>query len=499
MKNAALLDDLKTLRCHADLTESARTMIENAFFALTPSSAMLVEIGVVTKLSLFRTLALVLKADYERHAKNQEEREQEERERTRREQAFFGRIAPMAEGSQQASPREQWQPWCELARFAALLSVFEHCPSTARLEILIREQWALGVHQLPVQSVSSLAERDQWATALLDAAPLLLQAQFLETKGRWLQQEFQLACLIDLRKELGDSMESARLRFLMVVKNVYPAYVAAAHRLALWKFREHYSDATFTAEEMHQRLIGDLIDSAVDASASVVLEAELESVLLDSVSQLQSDLAAMNHLLGLAQAGMLSPASSAERRTCETLFRKLVRKIHPDALAQHEHYVAISETNKHTLTEIWQQASATYRHRAYLEPGRLLNFVANLTHWHERVDRILRHLTFHAPDRLVDGDNLEEQQDWINRALIEVDCHLHALRDDLAQLQLDPQHQKHLQVLRASTPEQLAECCRMAQQAKAWNGAADQIECAMQTRTAEEARAETAFRKGAHL
>lgn len=475
MKSATLSEDLKALSTQAN-ANAARNLVERAYFAASPDAATLLEVGVALELGAFRTLALLLKADWEAYEKRRVAQEEARADIERRQREFHGHEPHRGD----TPVSEPWQPWADMARWGELLATLNDCPAPGRLDVLLLEQWALGCHQLAALELVALAWRHAQATALLDGAPAHMQAQFLADKREWLQQEFQLACLIDARKVLGDDMERARWDFLMIVQGVYPDLVAAAQHLALWKFRERFDDPTFTAQEMQERLAVDLTGSD-DAAASVVLEPELRNVLLDSLT-LEADLASIRRVQQLAQAGALSAVSSEDMRHATTLFRKLARKIHPDALAQHPHYDSISAANKQALAEIWQQASATYRQRAYLEPKRLLNYIENLENWHERVDRILRNLAFHAPDRLVEGDTLAAQWDWIKQSLTEVARYLHAVREELVRLQLDPQYLEHLRVIRLSEQERLAERARMAQQARSWKAQADDIQRQMECR-----------------
>lgn len=496
MKPASLLDDIKTIGAHIGSSESVYALFERAFFAPAPDATTLVEVGIAAELGVFRTLALLLKGEWEVYENNRAAQDHERQEIARRARAFYGQDQTMQFGLPNDSVFEPWQPWNDPARLGAMLAPFTNCPSPESLEVLILEQQALGCHQLGTLELVPLERRYHHATALLDAATPSAQREFLEAKGEWLRQELQLAQLTDMRKRVADEMEQARMAFLLIVQDVYLAMLDAANRLALWRYRQHFGDITMTEEEVRERLVLELAESSGQPSA-VPLEPELLEALRDCIEQLRSDLASIHQLARLSHAGHLALASAEDLQRATTLFRKLARKIHPDALRQHPQYDAISSENKKTLEDIWVEASATHRNRVYLEQKKLINYVEHLEAWCRRAEQILRHLDFHDPGKIIEGETLDAQLDCIGAALVEVGRYLHAVRDEISMLQLDPQHQEHLRVIGMSEQERQAERCRIAQQASAWNYTADQIQSEMEVRSAAEARAEASLLKGA--
>ena len=489
MNPIPLLDDLKALRDQGEIPEPAAALIEQVFFEETPSLSTLAEIGAAANLCLFRALALLLKADFERHQRHDEMEEEQQLERERRKRAYFGRGGTLRAAYSGNPPLRPWQPWTESARLGDLLKRFKDCPAADRLEVLLLEQWALGAHQMDTFELRPLAERYRHSTALLDAATRAERATFIEAKGEWLRQEYQLAQLTDMRKRLSDDMERARMVFLLIVQDVYGSILDSANRLALWRYRQHFNDITMTTEEVRQRLALDY-GEAESPLAAVALEPELLEVLRDRIEQLHADLNSMNQLVRLSGSGQISLASREDLQRATMLFRKLARKIHPDALCQHPQYNAISAPNKKSLSDMWVEASATHRNRVYLEPKKLINYEQNLEHCLRRADKILQHLDFHDPSKIIEGNTLEEQFACVTAAREEVERYLHAVRDDFARLQLDPQHQEHLRVISMNAHERQAERSRMAQQTRTWNTAADQIQRAMAAQAAAQSRAE---------
>jgi hypothetical protein len=159
--------------------------------------------------------------------------------------------------------------------------------------------------------------------------------------------------------------------------------------------------------------------------------------------------------------------------------------IHPDALARHDEFAAIAPENRQRLKEIWHQASATHGTRAFLSHDRLVNYVVHLQSWIAEVERILRCPTFHAPSRLLEGATLEARHADLRRAMADVARHLHAVRDDIAQLEFDPQHQQYRTVIAMDESERTAERARMAALTERWNEEARHLAVALNERLAK--------------
>jgi hypothetical protein len=454
-----------------------------------PEPTALAEFARRQGLSLFQALALTLKLDWE-HAR-QAGRKDRSTSVPRVDQSTDAEV-------QQANTGDlgsvSWAPWQNPARYVALFAAFADCPSEDPMTLLLLEQSALGCHHLSAQDVAKLAARHARSTEMLDAAPPETQKIFSADKREWLLQEFELTGLIEMRQRLVDAMESARIAFLAITADAYATMIAAGHKLALWRYRRHFGDVTMTLQEVTALLALEQ-DLGVDGTGAVPLEPELHAALRDSVEEVASDQRVMREMSLLIASGGVEPASEEDQRQAADLFRKLAR-IHPDALSRHPEYASISPENQRRLSEIWTEASATHRVRVYLARRKLLSYVQNLESWQREVNRILRHLTFHDPGKLVEGNTLDEQWAFVKAARAEVQHQLHAVRDDLAQLQLDPRHDQHLRVVGLSEQEREAERASMFERAQAWNDEAAQIEAQMLATAAADAQADAVRLKG---
>src|SRR5262245_15834342 len=181
MKPIPLLEDLQALRASTHLSDAARATIDHAYFAPAPSAAMLIGAALAAGFGVFKALALATKGDAQQHR-----------------------------------PPPAWQPWVQGHKWFELLEPFDDRPPLDRLEVLLREQWALGCHVIGIDALDALATRYERSIVLLDAAPPDDQQGFLADKNEWLRQEFELACLTDLRHQTVDEMQRARVSFLLL-------------------------------------------------------------------------------------------------------------------------------------------------------------------------------------------------------------------------------------------------------------------------------------------
>lgn len=462
---------MKPVPLHADLDmleanhPAARALVDG--FRRTAQDAagtglLLAQIGTAGELGCFRTSALLLKADWEAH---------ERRGRTNA-----------------ATAAAAWRPWEDADRFATHLACFDDA-GTLPIELLLLEQCALACHLLGAAQVAELAEQHARASALIARAPAAQQQAFAADKSAWLHREFEYEALVDIRRQIVDEIEAARMAFLSITGRAYAELVEGAHILALWRYRLQFNDITLTVEEMSLRLAHDLDE------ANANLEPDLRLALLDSIQELRKDHQAMRRLALLHSLGQTEPASEEDLRRAARLFQQLARKIHEDVLTQREDYASISPQNRRRLKEIWTEASATHRNRVHLAKDKLLNYSSHLEAWHVEVDRILRHLSFHSPSRLLEGETLEEMHDDLRRAIAEVQQYLHAVRDDIAQLQLDPQHTEYQRVIHLSADEREAELARMRTRADECKAEAASIEARMLANAAADAGADAAALK----
>lgn len=434
-----------------------------------PDAAELVAFARGAGLGLFETLALLLKRDWE--------------------------------AAEAAGPATAWgacwQPWQDRARYAELLAAFDEGREPQRLALLLIEQCALGCHHLAAAEVARLAARHAHTTALLDAAPPAARQAFVDDKSDWLLHEFELTGLLALHQQLADEVEGARFRFLAIAGEAYAQLVAAGQRLALWRCRRQFGDPTMTWPEAAALLALDHdADSPAAAAGAVPLEPELRAVLDDGIDEVAGDRRVVHELSLLMACGGVEAASAADLRRATELFRQLAR-IHPNALDHHPEVASISPENRARLDQIWNEAMPVHRARGRLSRRRLLNHVRHLESWLREVDAILRHLSFHDPGKLVDGDTLDEQQAFVRAALDEVHHQLHATREDLARLQLDARHAQHLRFLALEPAQREVERAAMVDLARAWDDEAARLEAALLAAAAAAAQADASCLKGA--
>ena len=487
MKPVSLLDDLKTLLGRGALANVARTQIEQAYLAQWPAPEALVEIGDLAGLGLYHTLALVLKADSEVFAHNRMNREARQRE--------FNSLTASSLDVDSVTPAEAWAPWEFLSRFQVLLMGFDDCPNAVRFEVLVREQCVLGCHQIGARELGHLCTRFEYNNKLLDAASPSACEAFLRRKLGWLEQEADLAGLIDIQRRTIETSEQARREYLRAMADVYESYVSSARRLARFRYRLRLGDPTLTDVEVQELVALDLAGT-LDRVPLVALEPDLQMALRDDVDGVRSDLRSMRFITELAARGLLTPASREDLQYAAILFYRLARKIHPDALgpAQLE---TLSPENRRRIDDIWNKAFPAHRNRAYLSKERLLDHVDNLERWHRQVDQILRNADARDPFRLIEGNTLDEQAAHIDCLLDDVLRQQRALRDDIAQRQFDPLFLEFQRLNRMSEQEREAERCRMARATQTWNTAADAIERELREQEALQARVNAQALKGA--
>lgn len=454
MRHTPLNDDLQRLGGEAALPA-----------APLPEAAGLVAFARRAGLGLFETLALLLKRDWE--------------------------------AAEAAGPATAWgacwQPWQDRARYAELLAAFDAGREPQRLALLLIEQCALGCQHLAAGEVARLAARHARTTALLDAAPPAAQQAFVEDKSDWLLHEFELTGLLALHQQLADEVEGARFRFLAIAGAAYELLVRAGQRLALWRCRRQFGDPTMTWPEVAALLA---LNRDADNAGAVPLEPELHAVLADDLDEVAGDRRVVHELSLLMACGGVEPASEADLRRATELFRQLAR-IHPDTFDRHPEAASISPENRARLEQIWNEAMPTHRARGRLSRRRLLDYVRHLESWLREVDAIMRHLSFHDPGKLVDGDTLDEQQAFVRAALDVVHRQLHTTREDLARLQLDARHAQHLRFLALEPPQREAERAAMVDQARAWDDEAARIEAVLLAAAAAAAQADANCLKGA--
>jgi hypothetical protein len=334
--------------------------------------------------------------------------------------------------------------------------------------------------------VAPPAERFAREGAVLAQAGEAARAAYLDDKCGWLRDELQLDDLLALRQELVAELEQARLRYLAITGQAAVESVEAAHRLALLRYRLALDDPTLTAEELDLRLLRDLDADGADA-AFVDLEPELRLALLDTVQAIRGDHRSLRRLAELCSSGNAQAASEEDQRHAALLFRRLARMIHPDALRQRDGFSAIDAGNRRRLEEIWHQASATHGARVHLSSERLVNYLQNLVGWIDEAGRILRCMSFHAPLRLLEGDTVQDRHADLRRAMLDVQRHLHAVRDDIARLEFDPQHAEHRRIIAMDEPQRADELERMRTRTERWNDEARRLAVELAERTARNA------------
>jgi hypothetical protein len=461
MKLLPLLQDLEALAAqHLGVWPLVQQLRETPpqFAALAP---LLGEFGAQTGIGRYRSLALLLKADWLLHTH---------------------------------APRD-WRPWEHAASLRRHLGDTAAAPAADDLDAMLLEQCALSCHVLDQAQVAGLAERHAHESALLAQGTPGQRQAFVDDKCAWLHEELQLDVLLGLRQDLVAELEQTRLQYLSITGRAAVEMIEAAHRLALMRYRLALNDPTLTAEELNLRLIQDLGADAADA-ALVHLEPELRLALLDTVQSVRGDHLALLAMHEVWASGNAQLASDEDRSQAALLFRRLARLIHPDALRQREGYADIAPQNQQRLEEIWHRASATHGARVHLSRDKLINYLQNLQAWIVEVERILRAMSFHAPSRLLEGDTLQGRHDDLRRARLDVQRHQHAVRDDIARLEFDPLHSEYRRIIALEPQQREQECERMQACTLRWNDEARRLAVELAARMAGSARDDAAQVRG---
>lgn len=438
MNLVSLTDDLNALAvAHPAVARLVSQLDELAsgWSDFSRVAAVLRQIGEAARLDCYGQMALLLKADAQLHA----------------------------------ADAGQWTPWQAAERFDHALGAASGAYGAHELALLILEQCALSCHVLGHKEVAALGERHAHERALLAAA---LDEEdrhtFLADKRSWLQDEVQLDWLLQLRQQLVEELEATRATYLVAVGEALVEFVEAAHRIVLMRYRVALNDPTLTAHELALRLRDDLAEGGAVASG-VQIEPELRRALLDTIQGVQGDRATLHRLAAIWSQHEARTADDEDRKLAALLFRRLARMIHPDALESHPDFGRIAAENRQRLQEIWYQASATHGTRAFLSQQKLIDYVEHLRGWIAEAERIMRSMAFHAPSRLLMGQTIAELQTDLERAMADVQRHLHAVRNDIAALEFDPQHEHYRRVIAMSDAERDAEREQMRSQAQRWN------------------------------
>lgn len=456
--------DLAYLRQEFASNTAVRDRIDRTAMLGCPDARCMAEIGALARLGVYRTLALMLKVEY-----------------------LAACAADAAHGppSSQAQ-RPAWQPWQDTARLATLLAPLPDAPDALATEVSVREQVELGCVHHGAAHVAALAARYLQGHALFAQAPAPEQTAFLLAKREWLIHAQQLAALVDRHLRLIAAVSETRFRFLALYPD-YQALVVAGQRLALWRFRLALDDASLTAEEIRialsQRGTG-------DCPIQPRLEPLLLDVLGDELGALRDDVAAMRFVVNLAQADYLVPAEDAQIALAERLRRQLAQRTHPDKLRQHPRFAAISPADAQRLSEIFQSATNTRDGQVHLDRRSLAVFTAQLQHFGREVDRILERVVLADPIFPAAGQSFEQWHEAVRQADAGAEQSLHALRDTIAQLQLDARYRREQRLVELDAAQRASEGERMRQQTRDWCDEASDIEQQMRTRGAAQTLAD---------
>ena len=459
MTPAALQDDIEALAAQNPALWPLVQQLREAPALDAPLLRRLADACTAARLGPYRTLALLLKAEWQSGA----------------------------------ATARRWCPWEDAVRFSACLSAADGAPID--FEVLVLEQCALSCHLLSQDQVAALAERHARACALLAQADAPERRAFIDDQRSWLYDELQLDELLGVRQQLVAELEGTRMQYLQIAGPAAIGMVEAAHRLALMRYRVALNDPTLTEEELDARLAADLARSGADAGI-VCLEPDLRLALLDTVQGMHGDHQSLRRLAQLWSQGHAQPASEEDRRNAAMLFRKLARLIHPDALAQREGYAAITPQNRLRLKEIWYEASATHGTRVHLSHDKLVDYEKHLLEWIAEAQRIVRSLSFHSPSRLLAVDSYEAMRTDLQRARLDVERLLHAVRDDIARLEFDPQHAEYRRIIAMDEAQREAECERMRARAEQWASEADRLSAQLATGVADAAHSDATSLKG---
>lgn len=464
MTTLTMASDLAYLRQECVGNAAVCDRIDRTARLARPDARCLAEIGTLGQLGVYRTLALMLKVEYQA--------------------AFIIDAATCLDATTAA--RRDWQPWQDVARWSSLLASLPDAPDALACEVLVREQIELGCVHSGAAQVAVLAARYEEGRALLAQASAADQTAFLFAKRAWLNHAQLLAVLVDRHLRLIDDIKEARFRFLALYPD-YPVMVEAGQRLALWRFRLALDDASLTAEEI--RLV---LSHRGDAACTIQpqLEPALLAVLGDEIGTLRDDVATMRFVVTLAQADRLVPADAAQIALAERLRKQLAQRTHPDKLTQHPRFAAITPADVRRLREIFQSTTNTRDGQVHLDRRSLTVFIAQLQRYAREVDRILERVALSDPIFPATGQSFEQWSDAVHFATDGAEHSLHALRDTIAQLQLDPRYRREQRLTELDAPDRAAEAARMREQTREWCEEARVIEQQMLERAKGQALAE---------
>lgn len=445
MNRVTLTEDLKTLAAQHPGLMPLVQRVQAAAPDFATRAPLLGELGAQAQLGTYGTLALLLKANWTPDA-------------------------------------SRWCPWLGAERLREPLGedATRGMPA-ADFELLVLEQCALSCHLVGRVEVAGLARRHDAEQELLAVASEDDREVFLTDKRAWLLDEHQYDWLLDLSQQLVAELASTRIGYLGAIGKWLFDYVEAAHRLALMRYRTALDDPKLTTVQLALLLQRDL--TPTDAEPALVpLEPELRQALFDTAREVQDDNEALQYLARICSQGDVRPASDEDRRLAALLLHRLRQLIHPDHLERHKDYAEITPENKERLRTILDEATGMHRSRVFLSRDRLINYVENLQRWIAEVERILRGVAFHGSSRLLIGDALDERHADLRRAMVDVQCRLHAVRDEIAQLEFDPRHAEYRRVIAMGDAQLKAERERMTAQTDRWNAEARGLSAALAER-----------------
>jgi hypothetical protein len=464
MKPTTLLDDLDTLLGAGADETPASAAIRHARRAQWATPENLVQIALHAGIGVVRGAALVLKNERERHDQACVHR-----------QSHYGDPAAPADAG--AAHGDLWAPWETLPDYQAWLAALDGCPRGLRFEVLVRELWVLGCHEMATADVARLATHMDGNDRLLDAADEAARAAFVQHKADWLRQEGDLARLLLLKLRLDEHQGRVRWKFLATMNDVYLPFVRAARRLAMARYRLRLDDSTLTDEELGELISLDLRD-AVDRDPLVALDAELQLALQDNADGVRDDLTTLRSISTLSACGVLMPAPPEEVQYAADLYRRLSRRLHPD-LRSAELRARLSAADNARLDEIFRLVTPRHRARTLLPRPMLLDHCANLRRYLREVDVICRNAgsdLVRDPFRLIDAPTLDEQRRQIDAVCEDALRQQHALRDELAQRRFDPLFLEFERINRLDEAARSAERQRMVKCTQTWSDAAELAE-----------------------
>lgn len=417
MKRSTLLEDLHHLTGHLHCE--------------TPQELELIEWGQRHHLGLYRTLALLLKAEHERSADDGQDGADNN--------SFVWPVGQSVRARQALTTDRLYEAFKQQ-------DLLPDGYTRAMFALSVRELRAADLHLAATDSIelSAFAERQQKMLALSTAADSDQQRGFGQKKQAWLQALEQLGELLLLVEQRRLTNAQIEQRYLAIFGEEYHAV-----RVQIARY-----------DGLRQRL--EILKEQPELSTE-----ELELQMQDREAQEEQKLREVKLQLLLARAGgAVTPAtetaSAAELKTLRQDTKRILRELwmllHPDRLFRHPKFPDLTALQQQELDKLWHICMAVRPDELNFAPGQVGHQFRALDVLNDALSSaktILENAGIDTDVRLIiQGDTLAEQIAWLDKATAVIARQCAAAQAELKLILEDTDIQRKAALLESSPQQQ---------------------------------------------